>query len=102
MKLIKDFIARLTSRKFLLTVGTCLTLYSQKMYHELALVVLGYLGVEGFGDAASRYAVQKTVQTKIAVQGSTAVDTDEIVSGIPMQSAPASPQVVVPGQVPTI
>lgn len=57
----KDFIKRLTSRKFLLTVAACLTFYANKQYTELAATVLTYLFAEGSADAVRSYANSKYV-----------------------------------------
>lgn len=58
-KFLADFIKRLTSRKFLLTVASCLVLYANGQYDQITWVVLAYLGVEGAGDAAERYTTPK-------------------------------------------
>ena len=58
-KFLANLIKRFTSRKFLLTIASCLVLYSNGQYNEITWVVLAYLGVEGAGDAAERYATPK-------------------------------------------
>jgi hypothetical protein len=54
-----NFIARLSSRKFLLTVAAALTFYANKQYMELAITIVTYLGVEGSSDLVSAYAKQR-------------------------------------------
>ena len=51
---VKDFVARLSSRKFLLALATALTLYLNGDVQNAVFVVLAYLGVEGAGDFAER------------------------------------------------
>lgn len=89
----KDFIKRLTSRKFLLTVAAALTLYANKQYTELAAVVLGYIGVEGYGDAQARVATEKTAQVKAGFDSFHQTgDPDDIVDG-----ADGTDRVITPG-----
>ncbi len=47
----KDFLVRLTSRKFLLAVGAVITLVANKQYTEAAAVVGAYLASEGYIDS---------------------------------------------------
>ena len=63
-----NFIKRLTSRKFLLTLGTGLTLYANGQYNELAALVAAYLFVEGAGDAAERYSKPKAAGAEAELQ----------------------------------
>lgn len=63
-KFLADFIKRLTSRKFLLTLGTALILVANQQWTELVILVSGYVGVEGLGDATQRFAAEKTKQTE--------------------------------------
>jgi hypothetical protein len=53
---VADFMARLSSRKFLLAFGAFIAFIGVGQYFEAALVVLGYLGVEGAADALERRA----------------------------------------------
>ena len=66
MKPIASFLARLSSRKFLLTVGgiVAVTLYPENATQIVALIV-AFIGAEGAGDVVERYATQKTAQTKV-------------------------------------
>lgn len=43
----KQFLKRLTSRKFLLAVAACLVFYANKEYTQLLATILTYIGVEG-------------------------------------------------------
>lgn len=63
-KFLSDLIKRLTSRKFLLTLGTALILVANQQWTELVILVSGYVGVEGLGDATQRFAAEKTKQTE--------------------------------------
>lgn len=65
MNAIGGFIQRLTSRKFLLTVATALILVANEQWAELVVLVSGYIGIEGVGDAVSRYSVEKTKQAAV-------------------------------------
>lgn len=51
----KDFIKRLSSRKFLLTVAGCLTLYANQQYTEAAATLIIYVLAEGGKDIAFAY-----------------------------------------------
>lgn len=61
----KDFIKRLSSRKFLLTVGTACILVANQQWTELVVLISGYVGVEGLGDASARYQAEKTKQNQV-------------------------------------
>jgi hypothetical protein len=67
---IKDFLFRLTSRKFLLTVASGLTAVANGQYHAAWAVVVAYIGSEGLGDAVERYAAERTKQIKASLAGS--------------------------------
>jgi myosin-crossreactive antigen len=47
----RRFLSRFVSRKFLLAVGTALTLIANQQYDEAVAVVLAYLAAEGYIDA---------------------------------------------------
>ena len=49
-----EFLKSLLSRKFLLALAGLLTLVANKQYPEAVTVLLGYLGVEGAADVATR------------------------------------------------
>ena len=55
----KDFIKRLTSRKFLLAVAAMLTAAANNQWHVLVISALGYLGSEGAADVVDRYSSAK-------------------------------------------
>lgn len=97
-KFLADLIGRLTSRKFLITLGTALILVANQQWNELVLLVSAYLASEGAGDVVERFQTQKTKQAEANLEdtkvqfgvidgNATAVDRSEIVSGndIPMQ-----------------
>lgn len=89
MKEIGNFFARLSSRKFLLTVGgiICVTLYPEGAA-AICTLIATFTAAEGAADAVSRYAVEKTKQN-VSVSQDLAeltrtdddVDTTVIVSG---------------------
>lgn len=58
----KDFLRSLLTRKFLLTLGTSLVFLANGQYDLVMYTVLGYLGVEGAGDAVARAQSAKYVQ----------------------------------------
>lgn len=51
----KDFLARLTSRKFLVTVIGLAVLATSDQWTEFTALILGYLTAEGAGDAVERF-----------------------------------------------
>lgn len=61
----KNFLLRLTSRKFLLTLAAALILVANERWAELVVLISGYMGIEGIGDAADRVAAQKTKQVEL-------------------------------------
>jgi len=65
MDRIINFAKSLLSRKFLLAIGTILVLIANGQYIEAVYVVLGYLGVEGVGDAAERYNKAKPTEVTV-------------------------------------
>lgn len=63
---IGDFFIRLSSRKFLLTIGGifAITLYPESAASICTLIGI-FVGGEGAADAVSRYAVEKTKQATL-------------------------------------
>ncbi len=59
----KNFIARLSSRKFLLTVAglVLVTLYPDQQQAVVGLII-AFIGAEGVADTVGRYAEQGTAQ----------------------------------------
>lgn len=51
---VKYWLTGLTSRKFLLSVAAFITLLANEQYPEAVAVVLGFVGMEGAADVASR------------------------------------------------
>lgn len=87
----KDFLARLSSRKFLLAVAAALTFYVNRQYLELAITIATYLGVQGTSDVVQAYAKNRYIipakleqQTQLINSGDLEFDT--------------TPKVIVPGQ----
>jgi hypothetical protein len=62
----RNFFGRLSSRKFLLTIGgiVAVTLFPEASTPIVTLVGI-FVGAEGGADAVERYATQKTVQTQL-------------------------------------
>lgn len=60
----KNFLVRLTSRKFLLAVASFCTFMANKQYTEAMGVVVAYVAAEGFSDTAQRYQAEKTKQAE--------------------------------------
>lgn len=48
-----SLIRKLASRKFLLALGAVITMVANEQYAEAVVVVMGYLGVEGYLDKAA-------------------------------------------------
>lgn len=49
-----EFFQRLSSRKFLLALSAFAGFLATREYDQAVVVVLGYLGVEGYADAKAR------------------------------------------------
>ena len=94
MKEIGNFFARLSSRKFLLTIAgiVFVTLYPEGSTAIVTLIAT-FVGAEGAADAVSRYAVEKTTREKAAIEAerSELLDIDE---------EQVDKQSIVPGDVP--
>lgn len=60
----KDFIKRLSSRKFLLAVAACLTFYANKQYTEMAATAVAYIAAEGGADTVARFQAERTKQAQ--------------------------------------
>lgn len=56
--MLKDLLARLTSRKFLLALGSFITFVALGQVPAAMAVVLGYLGVEGGSDLVTKMRQQ--------------------------------------------
>jgi hypothetical protein len=82
-KFLIDFIKRLSSRKFLITIGGIMAVISfPERAGEIVTLTVTFVAAEGVGDAAERYNAPKVVAadkeleaTRIQVFGSDAVDT---------------------------
>jgi hypothetical protein len=62
----KDFVSRLSSRKFLLAVASLITLYANKQWHMFAVTAAGYMAAEGAPDIVSRYSQGKVDLAKVS------------------------------------
>lgn len=101
MKEIGNFIARLSSRKFLLTVAglALVTMFPEKATEIVTLIGI-FVGGEGVADTVSRYAVEQTNRTlkKTEMQNTLLAGDDDdditgvIVSGQPQQMQPTNQQ----------
>lgn len=93
-KFIADFIKRLSSRKFLITIGGIVAVVSfPENAGEIVTLCVTFIGAEGLGDAAERYSMPKVAaanadleNTKIQLLGTdalpdTGVDKNELVPG---------------------
>ncbi|CAB4155480.1 hypothetical protein UFOVP667_6 [uncultured Caudovirales phage] len=80
MKEIGNFFARLSSRKFLLTVGgiVAVTLYPEGAT-AICTLIATFVAGEGAADTVSRYAVEKTKreQAKAEAYKTEFLDTDD-------------------------
>lgn len=82
MKTAKDIVLRLTSRKFLLTLAAALILVANEQWTELVILISGYMGIEGVGDAAERVATQKTKQAELTITAEQAKKQSESMSTV--------------------
>lgn len=90
----KEFLIRLSSRKFLLTIAgiTLVTLFPDRANDILTLIVT-FVGAEGVADTVSRYSKERTAQADREVTRSKAeaglldvddpVDKSDFISGDP-------------------
>lgn len=87
-----DFIKRLSSRKFLLTIGglAAITAFPEHT-QAIVAIVLGYNGAEGFADVVERYQNGGVNKKKLEMQQARveqgyvdddAAATDKIVPGL--------------------
>lgn len=86
MKEIGNFFARLSSRKFLLTIAgiVFVTLYPEGATAIVTLIAT-FTAAEGAADAVSRYAVEKTKQNNLSVEQDQRLlsgDDEEEITGI--------------------
>ena len=51
----KEFLQRITSRKFLLVLGGVVTAIANEEWGVVITLILGYLGVEGVNDGIERF-----------------------------------------------
>lgn len=63
----KEFLKRLTSRKFLLALGAFLTAVANNEWMVAMAVVLGYLGVEGANDVVKTRNNTKNTEDEYVV-----------------------------------
>lgn len=61
----KEFLRRLTSRKFLLAVAALLTLAANNEWHMFAVTAAGYMAAEGAPDVVTRYSQGKIDLAKV-------------------------------------
>lgn len=96
MKTLKDIFLRMTSRKFLLTVASALILVANQEWAYLVVLISGYMGIEGVGDAAERVASQKTKQAELSIAAEAAKKQSDMMA---LPNAPADVDLsrVVPG-----
>jgi hypothetical protein len=89
--MLKDFMKRLTSRKFLLAVGTALTAYANGDY-TAALAAIGlYIGVEGLADIVAAFAKFKYLEPAKLDQQTQLINSGDL-------ELDKEPKVIVPGQ----
>lgn len=90
----KDFLKRLSSRKFLLALAASITFYANKQYTELAATIITYLAAEGSSDVVGAYA-----SNKYAIPAKIEQKTQLIASGdMEFDNEDSKPKVIVPGQ----
>lgn len=86
MKEIGNFFARLSSRKFLLTIaGIVLVTLSPENAAAITTLIGIFVGGEGVADTVSRYAVEKTKQatgTSNPLVFDETTEDDDVITGI--------------------
>lgn len=87
----KDFVKRLTSRKFLLAVGTALTAYANGDYKAAAAAIGLYIGVEGLADIVGVFAKYKYAEPAKVDQQTQLIQSGDL-------ELDKEPKVIVPGQ----
>jgi hypothetical protein len=93
---IADFIKRLSSRKFIITIGGIAAVVSfPERAGEIVTLCVTFIGAEGLGDAAERYQSQKTKQSQNNLT-STAIELGALGDLMPGGNA-ASGGTIVPG-----
>lgn len=105
MKEIGNFFARLSSRKFLLTITgiVFVTLYPEGST-AICTLIATFVGAEGAADAVSRYSVEKTKQNNLTVEHDKALlagdEEDELTGVIEPGNVPATQPTTYGGDAP--
>lgn len=75
----KDFFQRITSRKFLITIGGLVAAAGARQWNEFSAILIGYLVSEGAGDVVTRFRTGvKTLDTVINPMSQNIVDEDDV------------------------
>lgn len=81
-KFLADFIKRLSSRKFIVTLGAIAAVITfPDQAGDIVTLTVAFVGAEGIGDAAERYQTQKTTQAETQLK---AIQTEQGMLDIPM------------------
>jgi len=81
-KFLADFIKRLSSRKFIVTLGAIAAVVTfPDQAGDIVALTVAFVGAEGVGDAAERYQNQKTTQAETQLK---AIQTEQGMLDIPM------------------
>ena len=101
MKEIGGFFARLTSRKFLLTLFgiVAVTLYPEGQTAIVTLIAT-FVGAEGIADTVSRYSVEKTKQADITATSTSTATTTTPLSELDDIDDVDTAGTIIPGDVP--
>lgn len=100
-KFVADFIARLTSRKFMIAIGgialIATGMLNTDQINQVVALIIAFITAEGVGDAADRFTANKATAAKAQLEETAlqfsdlgtagAVDRSTVVAGsdIPMQ-----------------
>lgn len=85
----KNFLQRLTSRKFLLTVGAALTAYGNGDDRAALLMVAAYVGINGLADVVAVFVKNKYAEPAKLVQQTSLIQSGDLED--------ATSKVIVPG-----
>ena len=90
----KEFVARLSSRKFLLTIGALVSIELFPEYTQAIITVSGiYIGTEGVADVVRAYTASKTA-VQLSKERIATIET----TGEPFTEKTFGSQKIVPGQ----
>lgn len=84
-----DFIDRLTSRKWFLTIGVCIyfMIQGRPAFASLTQVVIAFLAIQGGTDALARVAEARITGQSSGAENSPALDSDVVAAAAAAKAA---------------